>query len=429
MTAVTILLVAIFGTLNVINAVSLRQREDRALEMLADNSGIPKGKGDGQEAMQEHQEQPPADRRGKGPEQGLTLMERMFGTAQFSEDQAMGLRYFLAYYSGESTITSVDVDHIMAVDETAAKKLAKKALTAGKSTGTSGSWRYLVDSGQSLVVFLDVTEQLQRMHSVLLMSLFVAALSWVVTLLIVILLSRRAIAPIERNIVRQRQFVTNAGHEIRTPLAIISANLDALELFNGKNKWTGNIRSQTLRLEGLMSNLLTLSKMDENGLQLPRESVDLSSLVRESIDPFRQGMENRSLTLTAQIEENVRVRINRASMAQLISILMDNAIKYTSQGGEVRISLSRRGGQVVLTQSNNVDEEGRVEDPGRLFERFYRADQARTQQGKSGYGIGLSAALAIAQANEGKISAAYDREGRMVFTLILAEERGERKKR
>jgi signal transduction histidine kinase len=211
--------------------------------------------------------------------------------------------------------------------------------------------------------------------------------------------------------------VTNAGHELKTPLAIIMANTEALELYTGESKWTRNIKDQTKRLSGLMQNLLTLSKMDEPDLKLPKDEFDLGKLLIESAAPFEEPARKKKIRFSVDAAP-VTVRANRDSMGQLLGILFDNAVKYTPEGGVISAGIRTENKYVILEQRNSIDPADAVEDPGRLFERFYRSDSSRTRK-KGGYGIGLSAARAIAQANGAEIGAMYTDQETIVFSVII----------
>lgn len=236
-------------------------------------------------------------------------------------------------------------------------------------------------------------------------------------LLLVIFLSRRAIRPIVENMEKQKQFVTNAGHEIKTPLAIIQSNTEALELFQGESKWSRNIKDQTLRLSGLMGNLLALARMDEGTGQAHPTDVDLTGLTEAALRGFAQPMEARGLTLRADIQADVVLRADPAQMEQLLSLLLDNAVKYADQGGTVWVSLARLEKKVRLSEQNTCETLPQV-PAEKLFDRFYRADAARTQK-NGGYGIGLAVARSIAQANGGTLRAEYLPPDRVDFTACF----------
>lgn len=227
-------------------------------------------------------------------------------------------------------------------------------------------------------------------------------------LLVVLLLSKRAIKPIAVNLERQKQFVTDAGHELKTPIAIILANVEALELLGGESKWSRNIREQAARLNGLTQNMLTLAKADE-ARKVATTEFSLSLLTAEYAEMFREPMSMRAITLDAEIAEGVTVRAVRADTARVLSILLDNAARYAKEGSTVRLSL--RG--TCLRIENECDALPNC-PPEKLFDRFYRADGARTG---GGYGIGLSAAEAILVAVGGTVTAEYIGTDRIAFTV------------
>ena len=254
--------------------------------------------------------------------------------------------------------------------------------------------------------------------NVLLASCGGGVFCWLLMLLLVFLLSKRTIRPIAENMEKQKQFVTNAGHEIKTPLAIIMANTYAMELHNGENKWSRNIRAQTVRLTGLMQNLLTLSKMDEDGVVLPMTEFSFSLLLEEVLDTFYEMAKAKRVSVQVDLQEKLFVKANRESLMQLVSILMDNAVRYTPVNGTISVLLQKKERGVCFQVKNTLDSASDIE-LDRLFERFYRGNAARTQE-TGGYGIGLSAAKAIVDAHKGKISAYYENnETEIVFSVLL----------
>jgi len=210
-------------------------------------------------------------------------------------------------------------------------------------------------------------------------------------LILVIFLSKKAIKPIAENIERQKQFVTDAGHEIKTPLAIILANTDALELHNGENKWSKNIRAQTIRLSGLMQNLLTLAKIDESNIDATKESFSLNEIIDRTSDMFQEMLIPKNLILQKYYSADVIICANKELITRLVSILLDNAVKYSPCDSIIQIELYKNDKTINLVVANKCDS---LPDcpPEKLFDRFYRGDSARTQKG-GGYGIGLSAAI------------------------------------
>lgn len=224
----------------------------------------------------------------------------------------------------------------------------------------------------------------------------IAFFCWIATLLFVIMLSGRAVRPILAGMEKQKQFITNAGHELKTPLSIIQTNNDASALIYGETKYSRNIRNQTKRLNVLMTNFLTLASLDEE-TKLPVESVDISELIREMLSAGEDMITQKHITFSSEIHPGIFMQVNRNTFSQMISILLDNAVKYTPEGGTICFSLMDDGGHIEIAEENTC-ETSADPDPERLFERFYRGDSARTQSSpSSGYGIGLSAARAIAE--------------------------------
>lgn len=395
MIAVTVLLTVLLGVINLVNAVSLSRESDQLLESLA---------------MQE----------GFGPAPMLELPDgrerRGFFQQQPMEDARMGAVYFTVRMSSDGEVRSVDLRHIASIDEEEATALGLQAFAAGRGYGRIDNLKYQTvepyDDSRS-IVFLDVSVQRSNLLRVAGLSVLAGLLAWCAMLVLVRALSRRAIRPIAENMERQRQFVTDAGHELKTPLAIIQANLDAMELTGGENKYSRNIRGQTQRLADLTRNLLTLARIDEASVPMDAEELDLSALTAESLEMFRAPAELKGLQVTEQLQPGVSLRANRAQISQLLSILLDNAVKYASEGGSLSLRLTG-GEHVCLQVANTVDQ---PVDAERIFDRFYRADSSRNQKA-GGFGIGLSAARAIVNLYRGSITAANEGDT-VVFTVIL----------
>ena len=392
MTAITVLLLVVILAISGINTYRIYADVKALEDMLLDNRGL--------------------------PDMGMTNPGGPGRrNKRITPDRAMSARYFLVQLSEDGTVEKTDTSMIYSVSEEEAQEMAQAVILSGKESGLTERFLYQTrkTDDDTTVVFMDVSSQISSVLSVIVISFVIAGIGWALMLLLVIALSKKAITPIAENIVRQKQFVTNAGHELKTPLAIIMANTEALELYTGESKWTRNIKAQTQRLNVLMQNLLTLSRMDEPDLKLPMEDFDLGDLLRESAAPFEEPAREKKIQFTVDAAP-VTIHANRDSMGQLLGILFDNAVKYTPEGGIITAAIRTENRQVVLEQKNSIDPASAVEEPGRLFERFYRSDSARDRK-KGGYGIGLSAARAIAQANGAEISAMYPDQETIVFNV------------
>lgn len=289
--------------------------------------------------------------------------------------------------------------------EQEAVQYAQEAAASGENTGREGRFKYRIapsrDGRGSLVVFLDVSEDTRSMLTVAVLSLLAGAGCWLAAFLAVMLLSKRAISPIVESMARQKQFITDAGHEIKTPLAIIRANADALELHEGESRWSRNIRSQTERLDELTKRLLTLARLDEGGAARPEAAeLELSQLIEDAAAQFAGPAEAAGLGLKTEIEPGLKLRGVPETVTELAGILLDNAVKYSAPSSVISLRLVREGGRSVLRVRNRCEE--RPREPERLFDRFYRGDAARTQS-SGGSGLGLAIARALAENLHGSL--------------------------
>ena len=395
MTAITILLLVLLGTINLANYIMLNHHGNQLMQILIENEGAPD-----MVCRSEYD----SDRVPMGPPD--------------RNREAMEASYFLLRWDAKGALSYADTQHIFAVTAQEAREYGETAMETNESAGELEQFRYRIvrthDDG-AMAVFLDVSAQRRSMLTVLGASAVVGICCWVLMFVLVNLLSRRAIRPIAENFERQKQFVTDAGHEIKTPLAIILANTEAMELHCGENKWSRNIRSQTTRLSGLMENLLILARMDEQRPKLVREDLDFSALVREHAEPFGEGAALKNADFSISVEPGIHIHADREQMLQIVTILLDNAVKYVNEDGRIALSLRREGAGAVLQVRNSC---AALPDcpPEKLFDRFYRGDSARTQK-NGGYGIGLSVARAIVQANGGTIRAAYNGENTIIFSV------------
>lgn len=416
MAAVTVLLVLLLGAINGLNFLQNRQQTERLLDVLAQQAAESSGPGAGTGERRMEAEPVPQPLFPDLPKKG----GRDFLNPPITEDAAMAARYFFVRFDHTGRMAETDVSRISSVSEEDAELLAQKIYQGGKRSGRQSHFQYrrveTLDGQGEIVLFLDRSVQKNSMLMVLALSVFLGILCWSGMLLLVILLSKKAILPIARNLEKQKQFVTDAGHEIKTPLAIIMANTEAMELHNGENKWSRNIRTQAARLNGLMQNLLLLARLDEGRPAPAVRELSFSHLIEEVLTPFLEPAALKGVEIETEIQENVQVYANREDLIRLISILLDNAVKYVPPKGKIFVELRKKEKRCTL-QIGNTCQEKPAEKPEILFDRFYRGDVARTQK-NGGYGIGLSAAQAIAEAYHGKIRAVYQEE-KIIFIVQL----------
>lgn len=404
MVSVVLVLVVLMGAINAANYISKDSSNAQMLQMLADNSGHLPDFASPPDKPEEAAADPPSK-----PE----------GTPRnWSAETPYEMRYFSVTLNADGSASTVDTGKIAAISSADAIDMAQQLCTGGKTHGYLGNYKYLAVTnadGTISYIFLDCTRDLDSVRQFLRYSLLISFGGTAAIFLVAVALSRRAVRPIAESYEKQKHFITDAGHEIKTPLAVIASCTDVLELEQGESKWSQGIRSQVERLTELTQDLVSLARMDERSGTLSMEEVDFSALLTDTLAPFRLVAQSRGQTLTCSIAEGVVLKGDRRALAQLCSILADNAVKYTPEGGRIAFTLLRRGRKTILIAEN--DAEGLTQgNQKQLFDRFYRGDESRSSE-KPGYGIGLSMAQSITTAHGGKIDA-VSRDGRSLTITI-----------
>lgn len=397
MIAVAIMLIIIFALMNIMNFYHTTQNADDMLAFIAENNGILP------EILPEERER----------------NNRRDLPSQFNEESPYQTRYFIVQYDKLRNIIDINTSHVAAVTESAAIRHAAKALNSGFSSGYSNMYRYLVqdtDFGK-IVIFLDCSLQLQSTFAMILTSCFIALFCMMAIFIVIFMFSKRVIKPMIDNIEKQKRFVTDAGHELKTPLAIINANVEVLELMNGSNEWLGSIKNQVSRLDKLVKSMLQLAKMEETSFTPIYGTFDLSKTFFETAQPFITMAKQNGKTLKVNSAQNVSFHGDENAIKNLISIFIDNAIKYSNEGGTIKASLKREGKNITIEVRNSADSIDET-SLGRLFDRFYRPDSSRSRD-TGGYGIGLSMARRIVESHKGKISASKINDHTISFRVVF----------
>ncbi|MBQ4424861.1 MAG: HAMP domain-containing histidine kinase [Lachnospiraceae bacterium] len=329
------------------------------------------------------------------------------------------MRFFIVRSDVDGKVTSVATDYVASVDEAEALQYAEEALSRKAERGYINEYRYgkKTAGGTTVTVFMNASRELQYMKTLQILTLAVSGASLLLVFLLVVLLSGKMILPIADNIERQKQFITDASHELKTPLTSISTSLDVLELENGEDEWTGNIRKQTGRMAKLVSELVTLSRLDEENPLPHKESFSLSNAAWEIVEVYRTQAKGRGKEFSADIEEDVSLVGDKAAIQQMLSVLLDNAVRYSDEGGEIRFSVQKKKNRVQIEVFNTCDYET-PPDIRRLFDRFYRPDGSRSTE-TGGTGVGLAIAKAVAETHGGRISASCPSGKTMTMTVIL----------
>ena len=312
-------------------------------------------------------------------------------------------RHFTVLFERSGDVARTIMESIYAITEEQAIEYAEEILDGDKERGWISNYRYKVFSTGfgTGVVFVDGSMNRSAMVQSMAIAGVVLLVCAVLVLALIFLLSKRAVKPIAESYEKQKQFITDANHELKTPLTLILANLDIAESELGKNEWLDDIRSEGHRMTELVNQLVALSRMDEENHALNLADVALGKIVADTVSEFEPLAISRGKTMGANIDSDIIYHGDEALLRRLVGILMDNAIKYCDYGGDIVVTLHCNR-HIVLTVENTYAAVGELE-LNRLFDRFYRADKARTFKG--GYGVGLSMAKAIAEKHKGEIVA------------------------
>lgn len=326
-------------------------------------------------------------------------------------------RYFTVKLDHSDNIGDINLKNTVTNTYETAAEYAKNAVSHHRKKGIIGNFKYMIfpKNYGKIIVFIDFSERQRELDSLMFYSIFVSVLALLTVFTLLTAISSRVVWPVIEGLEKQKLFITNAGHELKTPLAIISANTEVLEIVNGKNEWIDSIKNQTKRLDLLIKSLLKLSRMEESGeTRLNFTSVDISKAVRETAALFKASAAERDFKVEADNE--IFINADADCISQLTSILLDNAIKYTNSGDNITVKVVSEQKSALLSVSNTGAQISEEEAP-RLFERFYRAENSRSRE-TGGYGIGLSIAKSIMDSHGGKIFASCG-DDTITFTAVF----------
>lgn len=402
-------LLLIFAALNIWNHMLATERVDSVISVLYENDGV---------FPEEWKLKDPRYKR---------------GTFEATSETPFETRYLAATFDTTRSLTSLDATHVAELDEQEAAEVIGHMLDRVANAGYYDRYRFRVfteQDGSGMIIAVDCFQQLQSSHTLLLISAVIMGATVTITGLFIVPLSKRFVDPYVRNLERQKRFVTDASHELKTPIAIISANTDLIEATEGESSWTRSTRAQTARLNKLTGELIELARTDEPIERALREDVDLASIVRREVEDFlplaeasgktlvctidtfegaatrasvADGLEGISAREVGKAEPRIIVSGSPEELDRLVSVLVDNAVKYCDDNGSICVHLEQRKRDIVLTVTNPCASLT-TQDTRRIFDRFYRADASRSRS-TGGNGIGLSIAQGIVSRHEGSIRA------------------------
>ncbi len=340
-----------------------------------------------------------------------------------SSEAPYNTRYFtvtLSVDGDEATVSATDTSKIAAVSEDNAIEYALELYNNNKTKGYLSVYRYRlteISDTEVMYIFLDCENDLNTFHDFLSSSAMIGLCGTVLIFILLLIFSRAAISPIVESHAKQKRFITDASHEIKTPLAIIDANTEVIEMETGETQWTMSTRKQIQRLTSLTEKMVLLSKMDEDEPRFPMDKFNISELLSEVIESFEPVCASGGKHLSFDITPDIYYEGNDDSIRQVFTLLLDNAVKYSDAEGNIHITCCRNGKNINITFENSVEEI----TPGKhneLFERFYRIDASRNKE-TGGFGIGLSTVKAVVESHKGKVSAKSRDEHSITFNIIL----------
>ncbi len=335
----------------------------------------------------------------------------------FTDETPYATRSFTVWLNQQGDVVEVNLKSVSSVSAEEATHFAQKALTEGRSRGWLGEYRYKVFSAGSRrgIVFVDGGMNRSMTRTLLLTCGGVMVGCMIIILAVMVVVSKRAVRPIAESYEKQKQFITDAGHELKTPLTLILANLDIVEAELGENEWLSDIRSEGKRMGALVSQLTALSRMDEDNAPLSPEPFSFSDVCGDTLSEFMPLMEQKGLQVHADIAPDLEITGDEGAIRQLVAILLDNAVKYCDSPGQISVTVSgKHTAELRIENTCAIVAQLELE---KLFDRFYRADKARTPSGS--FGIGLSLARAIVQKHRGEIKAYAAAPDKIGFKVTL----------
>lgn len=345
--------------------------------------------------------------------------KEFLGDHRFSPELPYESRYFSVSLDSQGNPIETDTGKIAAVDEEEAIAYARNIWEKGREKGFVDDYRYLVDQTQEEIhiVFLDCGRDLNAFSVFMASSILVAGAGLAAVFLLLLFVSGRIVRPFSENYEKQKRFITDAGHELKTPLTIIDADAELLEMDLGENEWLGEIRNQTKRLTNLTNSLVLLARMEEEQPRIPWIEFPLSDVAEEAVTSFQALAKTQNKNLTWEIQPMISMKGDETALRRMIAIFLDNAVKYSQEGGRIRLTLEKQKNQIRLSVFNTAYQVQKKDLPY-LFDRFYRTDQSRNSQ-TGGYGLGLAIAAAIVSAHKGKITAATEDEKSLLITVTF----------
>ena len=327
-------------------------------------------------------------------------------------------RFFTVKLDTDGTVTDVYTAKVVAVDDALAGKYARQIFFGKKEAGYLSTYRFMKSDDEDgvICVFIDANRELESVRSFVVSSVVISLIGILMVFVLVVLLSEVALKPIIESYEKQKRFITDAGHEMKTPLTVISANTEIIEMESGDSQWTSGIKNQVSKLASLTEKLVILSKMEE-GVKLEMNEFSLSEALFDTCDQYKSIAMSEGVTFNVAIAENITMMGNEGEIRRCASLLLDNAFRYVNKGGSVEIRAQKLSNGVEIRFGNSTDgvDRGSLD---RWFDRFYRTDLSRNSS-TGGSGIGLSVVKAIVHAHGGSVKASSHDGIKVEFTINI----------
>lgn len=340
-----------------------------------------------------------------------------------SVDTLFQYRYFSAKMDHHGNIISLNSSNISDLTDQEVKEFLERINhskdTRGDFSYHHHTYSYMVSETSrrsDLIVVLDSTNQFRDNMALVHLSIWMSGISFIFFVLVISIVSGKVIKPFIRNYERQRRFITNAGHELKTPLAIISANNELVELMNGESEWTKSTNDQVKRMTGLINSLVAMARLEEQP-ELVLTNVNFSNIARDAAEDFKGPVIKDGKEFVMDIQPNIHVKAEEKSLFELVTLLVDNANKYCDPAGKVSVTLRKNRLSKAKLEISNTYTKGKDVDYTKFFERFYREDESHNNK-TSGYGIGLSMAQTMVKLFKGNISVNY-KDDTITFVVSL----------
>ena len=400
-----------FGNLYLYKNINFRN--DKILDILTENGGnFPK-----REERFEKREAKPMNDEFKNN----NLASKLFGiNFELNEESRFETRFFSVAFNYDGEIINTNTGFVASISHEDAIDLAGNIYKYKKIQGYKNGYRYRVTNfaNETLIVFVDSHRDLSTLTLFRLISLAILLISMIATFFIVNIFSKIALKPVEESYNKQKRFITDASHEIKTPLAIIDANTDIIEIENGESEWTKSTKNQVSRLVDLTNSLVSLARMDEDSIAFDMVEFSLSNLIEEEYFNYLPLANIKNKNIKIDIEKNIKYCGNEQYIRQMIGIFLDNAVKYSLENNTILVKLKNNNKKKIITIENKAENIEKNKNYDFLFERFYRMDSSRNSS-TGGHGVGLSLAKSIVTMHKGKVVAISDENANLKFIIEL----------